>query len=80
MAMDRALSLLGDAERALDECASCLVRDVIVSDAQALDHNRSIVAAKAAIGVLKDGLSIERMRKFVDTFSKLNYASCKPSL
>ena len=37
MAMERALVYLADAERALEDCASCLVRDVIVSEAQAAE-------------------------------------------
>ena len=38
-AMGRALTLLADAEQSLDECSSCLLRDVIVSEAQAVEHN-----------------------------------------
>ena len=45
VAMERALGFLADAERALDDCSSCLARDVIVSEAQATEHNRSIVCA-----------------------------------
>ena len=55
-AMGRALSLLADAEQSLDDCSYCLLRDVIVSEAQAVEHNRSIVDAKAAIGVLRKNL------------------------
>ena len=43
VAMERALGFLADAERALEDCSSCLARDVIVSEAQAAEHNRSIV-------------------------------------
>ena len=45
VAMERALGYLADAERALENCSSCLARDVIVSEAQAAEHNRSIVNA-----------------------------------
>ena len=48
VAMERALGHLADAERALEDCSSRLVRDVIVSEAQAAEHNRSIVSARAA--------------------------------
>ena len=34
VAMERALGFLADAERALEDCSSCLARDVIVSEAQ----------------------------------------------
>ena len=53
MAMERALGFLADAERALDDCSSCLARDVIVSEAQATEHNRSIVCAKDALLALR---------------------------
>ena len=36
--MERALGSLADAERSLEDCSSCLVRDVIVSEAQAAEH------------------------------------------
>ena len=49
MAMERALGFLADAERALEDCSSCLARDVIVSEAQAAEHNRSIVCARDAL-------------------------------
>ena len=45
VAMERALGFLADAERALEDCSSCLARDVIVAEAQAAEHNRSIVSA-----------------------------------
>ena len=45
VAMERAFGFLADAERALEGCSSCLARDVIVSEAQAAEHNRSIVSA-----------------------------------
>ena len=48
VAMEKALRHLEEAERSLDECSSSLVRDVIVSEAQAAEHNRSIVDAKIA--------------------------------
>ena len=54
VAMERALGFLADAERALDDCSSCLARDVIVSEAQATEHNRSIVCAKDALLALKE--------------------------
>ena len=44
---------LADAERALEGCSSCLVRDVIVSEAQASEHNRSIVSARDALLALR---------------------------
>ena len=53
VAMERALGFLADAERALDDCSSCLARDVIVSEAQATEHNRSIVSAKDALFALR---------------------------
>ena len=59
MAMERALSHLADAESAIDDCASCLARDVIVSEAQAADHNRSIVCARNALLALKGQLQAE---------------------
>ena len=49
VAMERALGHLADAERALEDCSSCLVRDVIVSEAQAAEHNRSILSARDAL-------------------------------
>ena len=48
VAMERALGSIADAERALEDCSSCLARDVIVSDAQAAEHNRSILNARNA--------------------------------
>ena len=48
VAMEKALRHLAEAERSLEDCSSCLVRDVIVSEAQAAEHNRSIVDAKNA--------------------------------
>ena len=59
VAMERALSHLADAESAIDDCASCLARDVIVSEAQAADHNRSIVCARNALLALKGQLQAE---------------------
>ena len=52
-----ALRHLAEAERYLEECSSCLVRDVIVSKAQAAEHNRSIVDAKNALSTLREGLT-----------------------
>ena len=49
VAMERALCFLADAERTLEDCSSCLARDVIVSEAQAAEHNRSIVSARDAL-------------------------------
>ena len=53
VAMERALGFLADAERALEDCASCLASDVIVSEAQAAEHNRSIVDARNALHAFK---------------------------
>ena len=53
VAMERALGFLADAERALEDCSSCLARDVIVSEAQAAEHNRSIVNARNALHALR---------------------------
>ena len=44
---------LADAEQALEDCSSCLARDVIVSETQATEHNRSIVNAKDALFPLR---------------------------
>ena len=54
--MEKALRHLAEAERYLEECSSCLVRDVIVSEAQAAEHNRSIVDAKNALSALRGQL------------------------
>ena len=43
---------LADAERALEDCSSCSARDVIVSEARAGEHNRSIVVYTS---MLRDG-------------------------
>ena len=59
MAMERALSLLADAERALEDCSSCLAREVIVSEAQAAEHNRSIVNARNALHALRGQIQRE---------------------
>ena len=59
VAMERALSYLADAERSIDDCASCLARDVIVSEAQAAEHNRSIVCARNALHALRGQLQTE---------------------
>lgn len=56
VAMEKAISLLKEAERCLDECRLCLLRDVIVSEGQAAEHNRSIVCAKDAVSSLKEQL------------------------
>ena len=65
VAMERALGFLADAERALDDCSSCLARDVIVSEAQATEHNRStvvvVVAGKSS--TFKDDLLCVCFRK-----------------
>ena len=53
VAMERALGFLADAERALEDCSSCLARDVIVSKAQAAEHNQSIVSAGDALLTLR---------------------------
>ena len=57
VAMEKALRHLEEADRSLDECSSSLVRDVIVSEAQAAEHNRSIVGAKIALLALREGLT-----------------------
>ena len=59
MAMERALGFLADAERALEDCSSCLARDVIVSEAQAAEHNRSIVNARNALHALRGQIRSE---------------------
>ena len=59
VAMERALSFLADAERSIDDCSSCLARDVIVSEAQAAEHNRSIVCARNALHALRGQLQTE---------------------
>ena len=59
VAMERALSYLADAERSIDDCASCLTRDVIVSEAQAAEHNRSIVCARNALHALRGQIQSE---------------------
>ena len=53
VAMERAWGFLADAERTLEDCSSCLARDVIVSEAQAAEHNRSIVNARNALYALR---------------------------
>ena len=57
VAMEKALRHLAEAERSLEECSSCLVRDVIVSEAQAAEHNRSIGDAKTALLALREQLT-----------------------
>ena len=57
VAMEKAIRLLEEAERYIDDCSSCLLRDVIVSEAQAADHNRSIVRAKDAVCALREQLA-----------------------
>ena len=59
VAMERALDFLADAERALEDCSSCLVRDVIVSEAQAAEHNRSMVTAREALHALRGQIKSE---------------------
>ena len=59
VAMERALNYIADAESSIDDCASCLARDVIVSEAQAAEHNRSIVCAKNALRALRGQLQTE---------------------
>ena len=59
MAMEKALGFLADAERALEDCSSCLARDVIVSEAQAAEHNRSIVDARNALHALRGQIQSE---------------------
>ena len=53
VAMQRALGFLADAEGSLEDCSSCLARVVIVSEAQATEHNRSIVGARTALHALR---------------------------
>ena len=79
VAMEKALRHLAEAERSLEECSSCLVRDVIVSEAQAADHNRSIVDAKNAFFALREQLT-KSHQDVSDTFKKPGFASCKRSL
>ena len=55
----RALGFLADAERALEDRSSCLARDVIVSEAQATEHNRSFVNARNALYALSGQISGE---------------------
>ena len=59
VAMERALGFLADAERSIDDCSSCLARDVIVSEAQAAEHNRSIVNARNALHALRGQIRSE---------------------
>ena len=59
VAMERALGFLADAERALEDCSACLARDVIVSEAQATEHNRSIVNARNALHALRGQIRSE---------------------
>ena len=59
VAMERALGFLADAERALEDCSSCLASDVIVSEAQAAEHNRSIVEARNALHALRGQIRSE---------------------
>ena len=54
--MEKAWRHLADSERSLEECSSCLARDVIVSEAQA-EHNGSIVDAKNALSALREQLT-----------------------
>lgn len=56
VAMERAIGMLTEAARHIDDCMSCLLRDVIVSEAHAAEHNRSVVNAKEAIVSLKTSL------------------------
>ena len=49
VAMERAFGFLAGAERALEDSSLGLVRDVIVSEAQAAEHNRSIGSARDAL-------------------------------
>ena len=53
------MSFLADAERALEDCSSCLARDVIVSEVQAAAHNRSIVSARDALHALRGQIRSE---------------------
>ena len=77
MAMERALSFLADAERALDDSSSCLVRDVIVSEAQATEH-RSIACAKEPCLPERDK-SEANMRRFADIFMRRSCDFCIPA-
>ena len=47
------MGFLVDAERALEDCFSCLERDVIVSEAQAAQYNPSFVSARDALFALR---------------------------
>ena len=59
VAMERALGFLADAEGSLEDCSSCLARDVIVSEAQAAEHNRRIVDARNALHALRRQIQSE---------------------
>ena len=72
VAMERAY--LADAERALEDCSSCLVRDVIVSEVQAAEHNRSIVSARDALSALRRQIRSEH--EFADTYKMHNCNFC----
>ena len=74
VAMERALSFLADAERSIDDCASCLARDVIVSEAQAAEHNRSIVCARNAWHALRGKYKVN-MERCADILETLKWFS-----
>ena len=57
-AISKSVNLLADADKMIDECSACLLREVIVSEAQAADHNRSIGEAKRAIADLRSNLKL----------------------
>ena len=46
--MERALGFIAAAERALENCSSCLLRDLILSEVQAVAQNRSTGEAPLA--------------------------------
>ena len=59
VAMEKAFGFLADAERALEDCSSCFMREVIVFEAQAAEHNRSIVCARDALFALRRQIKSE---------------------
>ena len=49
MAIEKALGHLADAERALEDCSSSLVRDAMSPRHKLLNHNRSSLSARDAL-------------------------------
>ena len=48
-AVHKSLDMLAEADRMIEECSACLLREVIVSEAKATDHNRRIVDARKVV-------------------------------